>query len=615
MAKKLTIEQAAAVACGAPVTVVKAYAGTGKTTMLISYAEARPRERMLYIAFNKAIQLEAAAKFPSNVECKTTHALAYAKFGRDYQNAGKLGQLRPSDVMGAYRLDAVKAKAVLNTVESFMYSADASVTMGHVPEDVLKQHRAEVATLAVRLWADMCDLNNTATRLPHDGYLKLFQLSKPDLAARYGVILLDEEQDTNPVTADIVLSQQCRLVLVGDEHQSIYGFRRAVIASKGAKDATTLYLTHSFRFGEGVAAVATALLAGFKGETRPVVGRGVARHTRSKVDRTTPYCTISRTNASVFKNAVGFLGLKKVHFVGGVDNYPFDKLLDVFHLRQGLLGLVKDTFFKRMNTFEALEDYARKTDDKETLSLIGVVKEFGGQIPSLVARIKAEAVEKIEDADAILSTAHRSKGLEFTQVLLDSDFDALVDEFGRPRKCDTAEMTQEVNLLYVAATRATHALELNPQITEAIQALKNSGVKFPKPPTFEELAAQDALDAAMHGTSTSDTVQEKGERAELAGFGPARMAVAPAAEADDAAQIGGRPQKALMDSIDRAILREGLLTVEHLAQAVKLSRDDALDLIARMIANGRLHEARFKATSPQVVERADVMEARYAKFL
>ena len=103
MAKKLTIEQAAAVACGAPVTVVKAYAGTGKTTMLISYAEARPRERMLYIAFNKAIQLEAAAKFPSNVECRTTHALAYAKFGRDYQAAGKLGQLRPSDVMGAYR--------------------------------------------------------------------------------------------------------------------------------------------------------------------------------------------------------------------------------------------------------------------------------------------------------------------------------------------------------------------------------------------------------------------------------------------------------------------------------------------------------------------------------
>jgi hypothetical protein len=119
----------------------------------------------------------------------------------------------------------------------------------------------------------------------------------------------------------------------------------------------------------------------------------------------------------------------------------------------------------------------------------------------------------------------------------------------------------------------------------------------------------------MHGTSTSDTVQEKGERAELVGFGPARMAVAPAAEADDGAQIGGRPQKALMDSIDRAILREGLLTVENLAQAVKLSRDDALDLIARMIANGRLHKALFKATSPQVVERADVMEARYAEFL
>jgi hypothetical protein len=56
-------------------------AGTRKTSKLRMIAEARPRTKMLYVAYNKATQVEAAKGFPSIVSAKTAHSLAYREFG------------------------------------------------------------------------------------------------------------------------------------------------------------------------------------------------------------------------------------------------------------------------------------------------------------------------------------------------------------------------------------------------------------------------------------------------------------------------------------------------------------------------------------------------------
>lgn len=57
-------------------------AGTGKTTTLVKFAEQRPHLRFLYVAFNKSVAREAQRRFPSNVDCKTVHSLAYSCVGR-----------------------------------------------------------------------------------------------------------------------------------------------------------------------------------------------------------------------------------------------------------------------------------------------------------------------------------------------------------------------------------------------------------------------------------------------------------------------------------------------------------------------------------------------------
>jgi len=60
---------------------INAVAGSGKTTTVIEYARSRPpKSRILYLAFNKSVKLEATKKFTekgiTNVKVETAHSLA-----------------------------------------------------------------------------------------------------------------------------------------------------------------------------------------------------------------------------------------------------------------------------------------------------------------------------------------------------------------------------------------------------------------------------------------------------------------------------------------------------------------------------------------------------------
>lgn len=61
---------------------INAVAGSGKTTTIIEYAKVRPKTaKILYLAFNKSVKLEAQKKFTDkgldNVKVETAHSLAY----------------------------------------------------------------------------------------------------------------------------------------------------------------------------------------------------------------------------------------------------------------------------------------------------------------------------------------------------------------------------------------------------------------------------------------------------------------------------------------------------------------------------------------------------------
>ena len=136
---------------------INAGSGCAKTSTLVELANSC-NENILYLAYNTAMKDEAKNKFPPNVECKTTHSLAYGitglaiahKFSRPtggYVNVCGTGKevgmqfgLRFNGVSAAFRGTIIR-----ETVNNFEYSADSVITVNHVPKsrllEVAKQMR------------------------------------------------------------------------------------------------------------------------------------------------------------------------------------------------------------------------------------------------------------------------------------------------------------------------------------------------------------------------------------------------------------------------------------------------------------------------------------------
>ncbi len=188
---------------------ISAGAGTGKTSTLRMIADARPRTKMLYVAYNKAISVEAEKSFPSNVTAKTAHALAYGEFGAPMRERLNGPRLRGTDtarilgVRGDFGFDerrifspATQASMAMGMVARFCRSPDTGITARHflAPEGLSDDEAAALARrilpLARTAWADLTAGPRGKCHPTHDVYLKQWQLSKPSLSG-WDVILYD----------------------------------------------------------------------------------------------------------------------------------------------------------------------------------------------------------------------------------------------------------------------------------------------------------------------------------------------------------------------------------------------------------------------------------------
>lgn len=491
-----TEEQQAIVDAQEHDVVINAFAGTGKTATLIAYAAARPRRRILYLAFNRSIAEEAQARFGQNVKARTSHSLAFSRVGKDFNH--KLGNPRARDVLlflqekeALPRIapcdEYAFAQAALQRVRDFFADGSREAQIGDAAASV--HHRmpsgelvgSQAVVLAARaVWEAMRDRGGSMP-MPHDGYLKLYQLSAPDLSKIADIVMLDEAQDTTPAVLSIVQQQRIGKVVVGDRHQGIYGFRGALDAMSRMTQAREYALTTSFRFGPPIARVANLLLSIYCGERRRLVGAGGREPTGPRT-----LAQLWRTNAGLFGAAVAWLDARGaagpgLHFVGGADAYQFELIADAWRLRCGETADIADPFVRKFSSLDALQDYALAVDDKELLTRIGIVERFGQRIPALVERVRAAHVAP-EAAGLQLSTVHRAKGLEWDCVQLGDDFPDLLSEeglprtwrfLGRPASGDDAVLPkEEANIAYVAPTRARCELQPNPQLADFLEWCK-----------------------------------------------------------------------------------------------------------------------------------------------
>ncbi len=482
-------EAAAQMIVDNPFSKVRALAGTGKTTLLRGTAP-RLKGRGIYLAYNTAIAAEARQSFPQTVDCRTAHSIAYEAIGKRYQRQGKIiGNPPVSTIAAELRLKGRDAKQIAwrvrETVGCFCNSASPAITTDHIPEQVsnailrqisrdgvshnqaiakLPSLLTEMVVMSTALWNCMTDPLNTGMPLTHDAYLKLWALSSPRLNGSF--VLFDEAQDANPVLLGVISAQPMRVVMVGDQNQAIYGFRGAINALNHRASAPSAPLTESFRFGPQIADAANAVL-----DLSPLSDKLIgAGKTAGEVFYDTydieafagnnRFAYITRTNAEALATAIDALGSRRVAVVGGIEEMS-RLALSAYALSIGRLEDVTANSLRAFQSWPEYVQFAEETGDKEANTFIKMVNEYGSSLPSLLTSLRAGLVRE-DEANLIISTAHKAKGREWELVWLADDFPGLINSAG---EIDIEQ--EELNILYVASTRARRRLRANSSLLEA----------------------------------------------------------------------------------------------------------------------------------------------------
>lgn len=456
--------QRAVIECEDDKICAEAKAGAGKTTTAIGFAARRPDEKFIYLCLNKAMQLDAQRRFGPNVECRTTHSVAFGSVGRFFANrvTAKWGARLIADEMGE-RSPRVAAAARAALLKFF----------GDTERDVQEHHIQDIQTdwqlygpepdraleLARKVWRKMQDTNANVS-LCHDAYLKMWALTEPQF--QHQRVVLDEGRDTNPIIAQVIRSQKRAKVLVlGDRHQGIYLFRGSLnfMREFAESGATVIDLPRTWRFGDRTATIANEILGRLKGETTKIIGMGKDEPAPKRGGR---FAFLSRTNSVLFGVAAQRRG-KSVHWVGGIQNYRIEAVEDAYRLYSGQLGAIRDSIIRRYQSWGQYEEEMEATKDAEARILVKIVQQFRHEIPQLVQELRDNEERDPERAEVVLSTAHKMKGLDADHVVIGDDFECLFDA---EEQLDgggvlTPEMEQEINLLYVAVTRARKSVRLN----------------------------------------------------------------------------------------------------------------------------------------------------------
>ncbi|MFI9006109.1 UvrD-helicase domain-containing protein [Actinosynnema sp. NPDC053489] len=438
-------------------------AGTGKTATLVQMA-ATTRRRGLYVAFNKAIADEAGTRFGGNVRCRTAHSLAYQAVGSRYQErlrsqtripawqtARRLGITRDLSV-GTHRIKVNhQARLVMGMIRRFCYSTDKHVMARHLEpvtgldsdgQEYLARALLTYATLA---WEDILSDRGTL-RFEHDHYLKMWALTNPVLPGDF--IMLDEAQDTNPVLEEIFLKQSAQRVCVGDPAQQIYGWRDARDVMTGFP-AETLRLTESFRFGPRIAEEANRWLRHAESPLR-LTGRGLDNSRIGEVSD--PDVVLCRGNADAMQEVMAYLDQGvPVALTGGGDTIR--RIASAAEeLKAGKRTSHPELFL--FTSWGEVQDYVENDKAGQDLkSIVKLVDKYGPeQVLRAVGSLSTE-----DDAEVVVSTAHKAKGREWATVRIGPGFEApSTDDDGLPRGVNAAE----ARLIYVAVTRARLVLDL-----------------------------------------------------------------------------------------------------------------------------------------------------------
>lgn len=475
---KLTDEQKEIIHSKAEILKVNAVAGSGKTTTLIEYAATRANKSILYLAYNKAIAEEITFKLSTknikNVFVTTIHALAYKATEAWNYRFYELDEVGVSKLLGlntplyawlvkdlfSFYCNSRLIQLDKKLLEHYIYTTRPSAELLKILENQDLELLGHVKYI-------LTQMRQGTYPVTHDFYLKLYYLYKPKLYN--DIIMVDEAQDISDVMSAIIEMQSANKVYVGDAFQQIYGFRFAMNALKNI-EAEFLTLSQSFRFGNGYAKklsetinVAYDLLGSDK-----ISMSGSSNFTKmgyKAVDFSKPVTVLSRSNSALFENVLKYLKEKKsIYFEGGYGSYNFmnKMVFSILMLHNGEMEKVEHEMISQFESMQELKDYSNETQNQNLKNMISLVEKYDKELFSFNNSIKELLCDE-ESAEITFSTTHKSKGKEYDQVIMaQDDFINLeaITKMKEDEKVSILSIIEEVNIYYVAATRAKNVIVL-----------------------------------------------------------------------------------------------------------------------------------------------------------
>ena len=446
---------------------IKAGAGATKTfTANATSTLICQGERGLYLAYNDLIVQEVKNDFPTSVDVFTTHSLAYFHVGKKYANRLKVkftSQLLiktlelKGDVGGLTKQQF--AYLVFGTLGKYFVSDSDFITVQHVMSANKYAYTVTPAlsTLVIKFASILFEkMQSRTSHIPvtHDFYLKLFanKLKRELINLSYSYVILDEAQDSPPVTQLIVKLINGRKMLVGDDNQALYAWRGADNAMSTMKMDLTASLTKCFRFGDNIADLANKALKKYANKDTCLTGN---EQITSKIivdgDDLGDKTILCRTNAMLMSELMKSVSANRVPFIMKNAEEQYNTVIDIERLKSNLKPL--SIGLANFESWQELEDYSNSEMGGDMRPLINAVNEYG--VNDMKHTLKSIQHNKPEQANDIIGTGHSSKGTEFNNIKIASDFDRYLSVNSN------GNQNAEAYLIYVALTRCKKKLDIS----------------------------------------------------------------------------------------------------------------------------------------------------------
>lgn len=446
--------------------IIHALAGAAKTSTLVLIAKAQPTIPTLCLAFNKKIQLEMRERLPGNCEALTLNSLGHRTWANAISNriviqsdktyrilSGLIEQLGSDDKTAAYERMADTIRAIdFGKSCGYVPTGHFPLAKGLIDDDELFEALSEEPTplieALIREATIVSHRESLLGVLDYNDQILMPTCFHGTFPAQYKLILVDEAQDLSALNHAMLrkLARKSRVIAVGDENQSIYGFRGAHQDSmnllRKSFSMTPLTLSITFRCPQAVVKEARWRTPAMQWPDTAAEGSVTRAERWSASTLPSDAVILARNNSTVFSGAIALLRNGTYPEIVGNDIGKalikiMKKLGPLSTPAEDALILVDEWVMRKSSISRELD----KVHDQASC-----MKLFLGEGPTL-----GDAIAYAEHIMAVsgtikLMTIHKAKGLEWNNVyILD-------------RQTINLERVQEKNLLYVAQTRAKQSL-------------------------------------------------------------------------------------------------------------------------------------------------------------